>query len=241
MILSPSKADRTAQAGKRSRPCPMTATRRWMSRPRRMCHFNTFSPYKDGVRLPTSVHGGAIENGRARNPLTQCSVPVLVPVWLHILGDPQCSAEERYHMFSILLASDPLPLSTWSPKHRQYLDGELELVVEFGDEEVVRQTFAHLHDSDDGRVHLVLAVVEDSLRRRRVLLLLNMQKTTWLSLHASRWRSLLTGGRYKRHAGFTQDFKHQIPWHALTKTCFSRQIYNTLQPFHLTETVPTLT
>ena len=37
------------------------------------------------------LHGGVIENGRIRNPLTLCSVPVLVPVqvWVHILGDPQ--------------------------------------------------------------------------------------------------------------------------------------------------------
>ena len=37
------------------------------------------------------VHGGVIENGRAHNPLTLCSVPVLVhvQVWVHIPGDPQ--------------------------------------------------------------------------------------------------------------------------------------------------------
>ena len=37
------------------------------------------------------LHGGVIENGCSRNPLTLCSVPVLVHVhvWVHILGDPQ--------------------------------------------------------------------------------------------------------------------------------------------------------
>ena len=37
------------------------------------------------------LHGGVIENGRTRNPLTLCSVPALVHVlvWVHIPGDPQ--------------------------------------------------------------------------------------------------------------------------------------------------------
>ena len=35
-------------------------------------------PSEDGVRLP--IHGGVIENGRTRNPLTLFSVPVLVHV-----------------------------------------------------------------------------------------------------------------------------------------------------------------
>ena len=36
------------------------------------------------------VHGGVIENSRARNPLTLCSVPALehVQVWGHIPDDP---------------------------------------------------------------------------------------------------------------------------------------------------------
>ena len=44
---------------------------------------------EDGVRLP--IHGGVIENGRTRNPLTLRTVPtlVLVRVWVQILGDPQ--------------------------------------------------------------------------------------------------------------------------------------------------------
>ena len=47
------------------------------------------------------IHGGVIENGRACNALTLCSVPVLVhvQVWVHIPGNPQCSAEERYFSF----------------------------------------------------------------------------------------------------------------------------------------------
>ena len=45
------------------------------------------------------LHGGVIENGCTHNPLTLCSVPALihVQVCVHILGDPQCSAEERYN------------------------------------------------------------------------------------------------------------------------------------------------
>ena len=44
------------------------------------------------------LHGGVIENSRACKPLTLRSVPVLVhvQVWVHILGGPQCSAQERY-------------------------------------------------------------------------------------------------------------------------------------------------
>ena len=41
------------------------------------------------------LHGGVIENGRTRNSLTLCSVPV--QVWVHIAGDPQCSAVECYN------------------------------------------------------------------------------------------------------------------------------------------------
>ena len=46
------------------------------------------------------LHGGVIKNGHTRNPLTLCSVHVLVhvQVWVHIAGDPQeCSAEELYN------------------------------------------------------------------------------------------------------------------------------------------------
>ena len=37
------------------------------------------------------LHGGVIENSRARNPLTLCSVHAIVhvQVWVHIPGDPQ--------------------------------------------------------------------------------------------------------------------------------------------------------
>ena len=37
------------------------------------------------------LYGGVIENGLTHNPLTLCSVPVLVhvQVWLHMPGDPQ--------------------------------------------------------------------------------------------------------------------------------------------------------
>ena len=52
-------------------------------------------PSEDGVQLPT----GRGHLSRAHNSLTLCSVPVLIhtQVWVHILGDPQCSAEERYN------------------------------------------------------------------------------------------------------------------------------------------------
>ena len=47
------------------------------------------------------LHGGVTENGRARNPLTLGSVPVLlhVQVWVHIPGDPQSVqlTEKRYN------------------------------------------------------------------------------------------------------------------------------------------------
>ena len=48
-----------------------------------------------------SLHGGVIENGRARNPLTLCSVPVLyVQVWVHIPGDLQ-SAQQQQQLFTL--------------------------------------------------------------------------------------------------------------------------------------------
>ena len=45
------------------------------------------------------LHGRVIENDCTCNPLTLCSVCVLVhvQVWVHILDGPQCSAEERYN------------------------------------------------------------------------------------------------------------------------------------------------
>lgn len=55
---------------------------------------------------------------------------------------------------------------------RSYLDGELELVVELGDEQVVRERLTHLHDAHDGRVDLVLSVLEHALLRRLLLLAL---------------------------------------------------------------------
>ena len=46
-------------------------------------------PFEDGAAAYT--WRGHFENGRARNPLTLCSVPVLVHVqlWVHTPGDPQ--------------------------------------------------------------------------------------------------------------------------------------------------------
>ena len=59
---------------------------------------------------------------------------------------------------------------------RTHLDGELELVVELADEQVVAERLPHLHDAHDGGVDLVLPVVEHALRRRHVLLRLRRQK-----------------------------------------------------------------
>lgn len=52
------------------------------------------------------------------------------------------------------------------------LDGELELVVELWDEQVVWEGLAHLHDAHDGGVDLVLSVLEHALLRRLLLLAL---------------------------------------------------------------------
>ena len=49
-----------------------------------------------------SLHGGVIENGRARNPLTLCSVPVLyVQVWVHIPGDLQSAQQQQQQLFTL--------------------------------------------------------------------------------------------------------------------------------------------
>ena len=67
------------------------------------CHAcNTSKPALTEIGHPPKtecgcLHGGVIENGHTCNPLTLWTVPVLVQVWVHILGDPQCSAEERYN------------------------------------------------------------------------------------------------------------------------------------------------
>ena len=64
------------------------------------CVGKEFSPETEGIvsyNLAPSeltecgfLHGG-VENGRARNPLTLCSVAALVhvQVWVHMPGDPQ--------------------------------------------------------------------------------------------------------------------------------------------------------
>ena len=50
------------------------------------------------------LQGGETENGRTGNPLTQWTVLCncihhYVQGWVHILGDPQCSAQERYYYY----------------------------------------------------------------------------------------------------------------------------------------------
>lgn len=52
------------------------------------------------------------------------------------------------------------------------LDGKLELLHALRDELVVRERLAHLHYAHDGRVHLILAVLEHLFVRRLVLFLL---------------------------------------------------------------------
>ena len=49
------------------------------------------------------------------------------------------------------------------------LHGKLELRVKLVEEEGVGQRLSHLHDADDGSVDLVLAVLENALFRRLLL------------------------------------------------------------------------
>lgn len=53
-----------------------------------------------------------------------------------------------------------------------HLDWELELFVQLCYEHVVAECLPHLHDAHNGCVNLILAVLEDALRRTRILLLL---------------------------------------------------------------------
>lgn len=57
-------------------------------------------------------------------------------------------------------------------KDGPHLDRELELSIELCNEIVVRQRLAHLHDTHNGCIHLVLAVLEHPLRGTGVFLLL---------------------------------------------------------------------
>lgn len=45
-----------------------------------------------------------------------------------------------------------------------HLDGKLQLIIQFGNEQVVAQRLSHLHYPDDGGVDLVLPVLEHALR-----------------------------------------------------------------------------
>ena len=60
--------------------------------------------------------------------------------------------------------------------HHAYPDLEAELSQALGQEEVVGEGSSHLHDSDDGCVHLVLPVLEHTLVGRHILLNLQMRK-----------------------------------------------------------------
>lgn len=42
-----------------------------------------------------------------------------------------------------------------------HLDGELELVVHFGHQEIMAQSLPHLHDSHNGSINLILTVLKD--------------------------------------------------------------------------------
>ena len=53
-----------------------------------------------------------------------------------------------------------------------YLNWELELIVKFRYELVVCQRLSHLHNSDDGCVDLILAILKDSFCCVDILLLL---------------------------------------------------------------------
>ena len=98
---------------------------------------------KNSQEISESCHFSFCVN--LRNVVVLVGV-VLVP--FHIV-----SVDERFDSF----------LEIWR------LHRELELVVEFGDQEVVRQRFSHFHDPNDGRVNLVLAILEDSFLRRLLL------------------------------------------------------------------------
>lgn len=50
------------------------------------------------------------------------------------------------------------------------LDRKLELVVNLRHQQIVAQSFPHLHDPDDGGVDLILAILKDSLRGAGLLL-----------------------------------------------------------------------
>ena len=62
---------------------------------------------------------------------------------------------------------------------RTHCDRELQLVVEFRDQQAVCQRLAHLHYPNNGSVHLVLPVVEHPLRRCLTLLLLEKEHMAW--------------------------------------------------------------
>ena len=68
------------------------------------------------------------------------------------------------HVISIYQRLDPL-------LEVGRLDGELELVVELGQQQVVAQSLPHLHDPHDGGVDLVLAVLEHPLLGRLLLVI----------------------------------------------------------------------
>lgn len=92
-----------------------------------------------------------------------------------------------------------------------YLDRELELIVQLGDEQVVAQRLPHLHDPDDGSVDLVLPVLEHALRGADLLLHLR-ERARRLSapapppwgLLSSGWKAGQTAGAPVLFRGFVQ-------------------------------------
>ena len=79
---------------------------------------------------------------------------VVVLIWIIFVPFHVVAIDERFDSF----------LEIWR------LHRKLELIVEFCDEQIVRQRFTHFHDSDDGRVNLVLPILEHPFLRRLLLL-----------------------------------------------------------------------
>jgi len=70
------------------------------------------------------------------------------------------------------------------------LNGKLELVVKLSNELVVCQRLTHLHDTNDGCVDLVLAVLEHALSCTHVLFMLLTQTETLNTLQVTSETSL---------------------------------------------------
>lgn len=89
----------------------------------------------------------------------------------------------------LALSSQYESKQTLRRKWHVYLNRELELIVEFGDEEIVSQHLARLHDPYDSCINLVLAVLKDSLMCAYLLLLLWTQVGSSLKRCTTNWNT----------------------------------------------------